>query len=152
MENTQPFIFLLTLEERLPDQYYVFDRLFKELNYILVPVRVDQLQQLVSSTDQSHVPVINSVSNFRQYKLFNDKVRNILKYVLKSRRLSFFELSSFSRLNDSRTHAMTKNYFFIKNPVDARILSEKIVAYHEMKCEKSMVWPGGKRSLANGAA
>lgn len=152
METNQPFIFFLTLEERLPDQFYIFDRLFKESNYILVPVRVDQLQQLVSSTDQTHVPVITSVSNFRQYKLFNEKVRSILKYVLKSRRLSFFELSSFSRLNDSKTHAMTKNYFFIKNPVDARLLSDKIMAYHEMKSQQSHLWPGGKKSVVNGAA
>jgi hypothetical protein len=151
METSQPFIFFLTLEERLPDEFYIFDRLFKESNYILVPVRVDQLQKLVSSTDQIHVPVITSVSSFRQYKLFSEKVRSILKYVLKSRRLSFFELSSFSRLNDSRTHASTKNYFFIKNPVDARLLSDKIISYHEMKSEKSHLWPGGKKSLAGAA-
>jgi hypothetical protein len=150
MEKNQPFIFFLTLEERLPDQFYIFDRIIKEFDYVLVPVRVDQLQQLVHSTDQTHIPVINSVSNFRQYRLFNEKVRSILKYVLKSKRLSFFEISSFSRLNDSRSYIMTKNYFFIKNPVDARTLSERIISFHELKCQQSTVWPGGKKSLANG--
>lgn len=148
MENTHPFIFFLTLEERLPEQFYIFDRLFKEQNYILVPVRVDQLQQLVASTDQTHVMVLSCVTNFREYKLFNDKVRKILKYVLKSRRLSFVKLCSFSKLNDSRIHNMTKNYYFIKTPVDADVLAERMINFHEMKSEKSQIWPGGAKSIA----
>lgn len=151
MENTHPFIFFLTLEERLPDQFYVFDKLFKEQNYILVPVRVDQLQQLVASTEQNHVMVLSCVSSFREYKLFNDKVRKILKYVLKSRRLSFVKLCSFSKLNDSRVHNMTKNYYFIKTPVDARVISERMINFHEMKSEKSQIWPGGPKSMAGAA-
>lgn len=148
MENTHPFIFFLTLDERLPDQFYIFDRLLKEQNYILVPVRVDQLQQLVSSTEQTHVLVLNCVSNFREYKLFNDKVRKILKYVLKSRRLSFVQVCSFSKLNDSRIHGLTKNYYFIKTPVEADVLAKRIVSFHEMKSEKSQIWPGGPKSMA----
>jgi hypothetical protein len=148
MENTRPFIFFLTLEEQLPEQFYVLDKLFKESHYILVPVRVDQLQQLVASTEQTHVMVLSCVSNFRQYKLYNDKVRKILKFVLKSRRISFFELSSFSRLNDTRAHHLTRNYFFIKNPVDARALTDRMMAFHEARSEKSDLWPGGSKSLA----
>ncbi len=148
MENTHPFIFFLTLEERLPEQFYIFDRLLKEQNYILVPVRVDQLQQLVSTTDQTHVMVLNCVSSFREYKLFNDKVRKILKYVLKSRRLSFVTLCSFSKLNDTRVHSMNRNYYFIKTPVDAKVIAERMINFHEMKSEKSQIWPGGPKSMA----
>lgn len=152
MEKNHPFIFFLTLDGKLPDNFYLFDRIFKESGYILVPVRVDQLQHLVASTEQNHVMVISCVSNFKEYRLFNDKVRGVLKYVLKSRRLSFFEFSSFSRLNDSRIYNLTKNYFFIKNPVDARELSARMIAFHESKCENSQIWPGGHKSMIAGAA
>ncbi len=148
MDNTRPFIFYLTLEEQLPEQFYTFDRLFKEYDFILVPVRVDQLQQLVASTDQNHVMVISCTSNFREYRLFNEKVRKILKYVLKSKRLSFLQLSSFANLNDTRAHNLTKNYFFLKTPVAARELTEKMVSFHIEKSEKSQIWPGGHKSLA----
>ncbi len=152
METNQPFIFFLTLDGKLPDQYYLFDRIFKESDYILVPVRVDQLQQLVASTEQTHVMVISCISSFREYRLFNDKVRGILKYVLKSRRLSFFEFSSFSRLNDSRNYSLSKNYYFIKNPVDARLVADRMMAFHVAKSEKSQIWPGGPKSMLAGAA
>jgi hypothetical protein len=148
MENTRPFIFFLTLEERLPEQFYTFDRIFKEYDYILVPVRVDQLQQLVASTEQNHVMVISCTTNFREYRLFNEKVRKILKYVLKSRRLSFVQLSSFAKLNDTRAYNLTKNYFFLKAPVDARELTERMISFHDQKSEKSQIWPGGHKSLA----
>ena len=148
MENAQPFIFFLTLEERLPEQFYTFDRLFKERNCILVPVRFDQLQQLVASTEQTHVMVLSCVTTFREYKLFNEKVRKILKYVLKSRRLSFVKLCSFSKLNDSRIHGLTKNYYFIKTPVDARAITDRMISFHEMKSVKSQIWPGGSKSMA----
>lgn len=147
MENTRPFIFFLTLEERLPEQFYTFDRLFKEHDYILVPVRVDQLQQLVASTEQNHVMVISCATCFREYRLFNEKVRKILKFVLKSRRLSFVQLSSFSKLNDTRAHNLTKNYFFLRTPVDACELTARMISFHEEKSEKSQIWPGGHKSL-----
>lgn len=148
MENSRPFIFYLTLSERLPDQYYVFDALLREAGYVLVPVKFDQLQQLVARTEQAHVLVLSCVTSFREYKIFSDKVRGILKYVLKSKRLSFFEFSSFSKLNDSRLLGLGKNYFFIKTPVDARAFVERLVSYHERKSEKSDLWPGGARSIA----
>ncbi len=147
-----PFIFFLTLDESLPGSFYVFDRLLKEAGFILVPVRVDQLQKLVASTEQNHVMVISCVSNFREYRQFNERVRGILKYVLKSRRLTFLSLSSFSKLNDSRVHALSKNYFFIKNPIDARVLVDRMVNYHDMKAEKSDIWPGGHRVSVSGSA
>lgn len=152
MENTRPFIFYLTLEEKLPDQFYVFDSLFKEMDYILVPVTVDQLPKLVASTEQDHVMVINCVSSFREYKLFNTKVRSILKYVLKSRRISFIEISSFSKLNDSRVHSLSKNYFFLKTPVDGRALVKRMISFHSKRSEQSNLWPGGARSMAAGVA
>lgn len=152
MENSRPFIFFLTLDERLPESFYVFDGLFREFEHILVPVRVDQLQQLVSRSEQDHVLVISCVSSVRDYKRFNEKVRSVLKYLLKSRRLSFFELSSFSRLNDSRTLGNLKNYFFLKNPVDARLLVERLVAYNEMKSSQSNLWPGKPKPLPAGVA
>lgn len=147
-----PFIFFLTLDESLPGSFYVFDRLLKDAGFILVPVRVDQLQKLVASTEQNHVMVLSCVTNFKEYRQFNDKVRGILKYVLKSRRLTFLSLSSFSKLNDTRMHSLSKNYFFIKNPVDAQTLVARMTSYHEMKSEKSEIWPGGHRVSVSGAA
>lgn len=141
-----PFIFYLTLEENLPKTFYVFDRALKDLGYILVPVRIDQLQSLVSTTEQTQIVVIASVTDTKELKLYNEKVRGLLRFVLKSKRLTFMHLSSFARHNDSKLYSMSKNYFFMKFPLDARLLSAKIARYHDLKSETNLKWPGGKRA------
>lgn len=147
-----PFIFFLTLEENLPESFYIFDRNFKELGYILVPVKVEQLQTLAASTSQEEIIVLSSVVGSREYALYNKKVRNLLKYVLKSKRITLMHMSSFSRLNDGKLYSQQKNYFFLKYPLDARLLSATITRYHQTKSEKSSRWPGGKRAGVMGMA
>ncbi len=153
MENAPtPFIFFLTLDNNLPESFYTFDRNFKALGYILVPVRVDQLQTLANSTEQSEIIVLCSVVGSREYKLYNDKVRNLLKYVLKSRRITLMHMSSFARLNDSLVYALQKNYFFLKYPLDAKIMATQISKFYTLKSEKSTRWPGGRRAGVGGMA
>lgn len=145
-EKSFEFIFFLTLEDALPRAFYVFDHFLKELGFILVPVKIDQLQSLVSTTEQEQVIVLSSVTDFREYRIYNEKVRGFLKYVLKSKRLTFMHLSSFSKLNDQKQFVHQKNYFFIKYPFNAKDLSLKISKYHALKSEQRTVWPGGRRA------
>ena len=146
-QNTNtPFIFYLTLEENLPRAFYTFDKALKTLGYILVPVQIDQLQTLVSSADQTQIIVITSVSDIKEMKLYNERVRGLLKYVLKSKRITFMHCSSFSKLNDFKLFAMKKNYYFLKYPLDAALLSRKIVRYYELKSDQNVRWPGGTRA------
>jgi hypothetical protein len=150
MDNNRetPFIFYLTLEENLSNSFYVFDRTLKDLGMMLVPIRIDQLQTLVSSTDQTQIVVICSVTDSKEMKLYHEKVRNFLKYILNSKRITFMHLSSFSKLNDTRLFSTNKNYFFMKCPIDARVLSTKIARYYVQKSEENTRWPGGRRGRA----
>jgi hypothetical protein len=146
-QNTNtPFIFYLTLEENLPKTFYIFDKAFKDLGFILIPFRIDQLQHLLASTDQAQIIILSSVSDGREMKLYNERIRGLLKFVLKSNRITFMHLSSFSKLNDTRAYNLKKNYYFLKYPLDARLLSKKIARYHNLKSETNVLWPGGKRS------
>lgn len=145
-ESRSPFIFYLTLEENLSSTFYAFDKHFKDLGYILVPVYVDQLQSLVSLTEQEHVVVLSSVTDSREFKTYNEKVRGVLKYLLRSRRITFMHLSSFNKINDSTLYKLSKNYFFLRYPVNAKELAWKICRYQKLKSEQSTAWPGGKRA------
>lgn len=144
--DNAPFIFYLILEENLPKNFFIFNNLFNEIGFVLVPVRIDQLQKLMSCSDQSQMILLCSISDSKEYKIYNEKIRGLLKFFLKSKRLSFFHLSSFSKLNDSKVFSHQKNYFFMKYPFDARDLSKKIARYYELKSERTLSWPGGKRA------
>jgi hypothetical protein len=145
-EENQAFIFYLSLDESLPQNFYIFDRCLRDLGFFLVPVKMDQLQTLVATSDQTQVIVLSCVSDVRELKLYNEKIRGLLKYILKSKRMTFMHLSSFSQTNDMKLFSLTKNYFFLKLPLDARILSARIARYHDQKSETKLRWPGGKRA------
>jgi hypothetical protein len=140
------FIFFLTLDGGLPSAFYVLDRSLRERNLILVPVRIDQFQRLLASTDQTRITVVASVADSRELRLYTERARGLLKFLLKSKRLTFLLLSSFSRLNDTKEHALTRNYFFLKYPIDAQLLAVRIARYHELNTEKNIRWPGGRRA------
>jgi hypothetical protein len=112
MDDTQntPFIFYLTLEENLPRTFYTFSKSMRDLGYMLVPVKIDQLQTLIATAEQSQIVVIASVTSYHELKLYNDKIRGLLRYVLKSKRMTFMLLSSFSKINDNKIHSLRKNY------------------------------------------
>lgn len=141
-----PFIFYLTLEEELPKTFYAYDRAFKELGYMLIPFRLDQLQTLLSSSDQSQIMVIASVIDSHELKLYHEKVRGLLKFILKSPRITFMHFSCFSKINDSKLYGLRKNYYFIKYPLDVRRMAMKIARYQELKSESNVRWPGGRRA------
>lgn len=145
--ETTSFIFYLTLGESLPAAFYTFHRHLKELGYMLVPVRIDQLQTILSASEQTQIVVISSVTESREMKLYSEKVRPLLKYILKSKRLTFMLLSSFSRISDSKLYYKQKNYFFMKYPIDAGLFSKKISRYYDLKSEQNILrWPGGRRA------
>ena len=144
-KQSLPIIFFLTLEERLPPSYYQLNEVFKDHGMVLVPVKADQVQSLAFSTEQSNIIILCSVSNLQEFKSYT-KIRPLMKFILRSKRISFINLSSFSTLNDSKNFVLQKNYFFVKYPVDARVLAAKVTRYHELKTEQSSKWPGGKRA------
>jgi hypothetical protein len=144
--DSQPFIFFVTVGEKLPQTFFKLDYQLKQKGIILVPIAIDQLQVMVSSGAQNHYIAVTSVSSFAEYKIYNEKVRHLLKFVLRKANISFFNLSSFQKLNDTNLFRMTKNYFFLKYPLNTEVLGEKLVRYLELKSEKVARWPGGKRA------
>lgn len=151
-EQSNPFIFYLCLEDSLPKAFYAFGDHLKQLGFILVPVKIDQLQSLIATSEQEQVIVLCSVTDCREYKIYNEKIRGFLKYILKSKRLTFMHLSSFGKLNDQRQFIVQKNYYFLRYPINAKSLSAKIVKYHALKKEERTIWPGGKRSTLSPGA
>lgn len=151
-ELSTPFIFFLCLEESLPKAFYTFAAHLKAQGFMLVPVKIDQLQSLVASSEQEQVIVLCSVTDSHEYKVYNEKIRGFLKFILKSKRLTFMHFSSFGKLNDQRQYLIQRNYYFLRYPINAKSLSAKIVKYHILKKEERTIWPGGRRATLSPGA
>ena len=144
------FFFFLTLSEKLPTSFYVLDSYLKEIGFMLVPIKIDQLQSFVAASDQEQITIITSTMDTNEYKLYNEKVRNILKFILKSPRLTYIHLSSFSKLNDSKQFFSLKNYIFLKYPIDPSRFVQRLARHHITQMSIDKRWPGGKRAGVKG--
>jgi hypothetical protein len=144
--ETTSFVFYLCLSDVQPHSYFLLSNKLKKENIVLVPVRFEQLQKLLSATDQAEVIVISSVRNIQEAVFYQKNVRKHLKYLLKSERITLILLSSFSNLNDQKNHLVKRNYLFLKYPLDLGHICQLIARVLELKQEKSQRWPGGKRS------
>ena len=118
---------------------------------MLIPIQIDQLQTLAAATEQESLMVLTSTIGSAEYKLYNQKVRALLKFILKSQRITYIHLSSFSKLNDTKQFYNLKNYIFLKYPINSRALAVRIVNhYHHQKTHADKSWPGGKRAGVKG--
>lgn len=143
-----PFIFYLTINESFSHNFYTLCKVYKSLGFVIVPITIDQLQKLASLTEQTQMFVLSSVENANELKLYNLKVRGILKYILKSKRITFLNLSSFSSIDDSKSFSNFGNYFFLRYPLDAYSFAEKVASYYILKSEHDLKWPGSKRDVS----
>ena len=146
MDQNSTFIFYLTLEENLPRNYYLLDEKLKEHGFMLMPIKVDQLQAIISASMQEQVIILCSVANSNEFKLYNNYVRKYVKNALKSKRTSFFLLSSFSKINDKKYLPQSENYFFLKYPMCGETLAMHLSDFYLAKSSNSTLWPGGRRA------
>jgi hypothetical protein len=144
------FIFFISLEESLPVAYYRLRQALLIEGFTLVPVKLDQIQSLISITDQKEIMVICSVTSFREVKNYNQKVRPYLKYILSSKKISYFCLSSFLQCDDYKRYSQTKNYFFVKYPFTLSQFSQMLSVHFKSRLKQASSWPGGKRSRLSG--
>lgn len=128
-----PFVFYLELEQYFNNHFFNFNHFFQKKDFILLPVTLDQLQQLASLTEQSEVIVICSVSSFQQMKVYEQKVRGVLKFFLKDKRFNFILISSFSHLDDKKYFKNNSSYSFFNYPLDVKKVVQNIVDYYFYK-------------------
>lgn len=146
MNESSTIIFYLNYNPELTPEFFFFSQLFKAQGCILVPVRVDQLQNLAAITEQEHIIVLHCVKKSEELARYNKDARHLLRYVLKSKRISFFNISSFKQSDDSKLYWHSKNYFFINLPIDAKLLTNRLVRYYQLKQTEKIAWPGGKKA------
>jgi|GEM_PF-2979504 len=140
--ETTPSFFYLVFDEQIPKHFYEFRQHLSREGVMLVPIRIEQVQSILSTTSQEQIILIQSVANVQQLNQYQKKIRPYLKYILKSKRITLLHFSSFSKIDDSKQFHSLRNYFFIRFPVSLFELAPKIVRYYELKSTELTLWPG----------
>ena len=86
---------------------------------------------------------------FEEAKYYHKKIRKILKYWMRSRRIDLFIGSSFELLDDSPIYGLTGSYHYFQLPIMTNefcdIISEKI----KDKSNNKKKWPGASSRLGS---
>jgi len=139
------FFFWLKLEDKLDEMYLMTSQELSQRGIQLIPVSIDQISKLAALTNLSHLTLICSTRHAKQFISFKKQVHPILKYLLRQERLTFFNLSSFSKL-EVQQKTSRQNYFFLKYPLNLSSICDKLIKFHDIRLTNSQTWPGGKRS------
>jgi hypothetical protein len=141
-ETKADWIFYLNLSDKLSQNFYILDKIFKEKGYTLIPVSYSSLLNLSHELDKIHV--VCMVTNGKEFSRFAKKVRKFLKMMIQNEVMDLYFASSFQTLNDTAHFRGKKNYHFVRLPMSAQLFCDTIVTTIELKNNKKLSWPGGK--------
>lgn len=150
--DERPIFFWIMLEERLDPLFYEIGAQLKEHGVELLPVKADQVSRLIALTETSHVVLLCSTRRVSDFAPFLRHVAPRLPLLLRQDRLSFFHLSSFSKLQVASKRPWKQSYFFFKYPLNLVSLCAKLRKYQQLKTTQTQKWPGGRRAKVPGLA
>jgi len=130
-----PFILFLLLEEKLPTIFYQLQDDLRQKEFNLIPVTIDQIQMLKSSSFQSKILILCSSQSINEFQLYSKKIKPHLRMLLKSESTLFVKLSSFQALNDEKKFYQLKNYIFLSYPHKMNELVETISEIFKRKLQ-----------------
>ncbi|MBD65229.1 MAG: hypothetical protein CME62_08480 [Halobacteriovoraceae bacterium] len=143
MEEQNNWVYYLKLQKDLTDEFLTLDSKIKQNGKSLIPVTLGTLQEIVH--DQSSLHLIIVIRTMREYSYFNRKVKKIMKYYIRSGKVSLYIASSFNGVND--TAIMKRDFYnFVKLPVSYKYLANMVSDMVDVKEFGVEKWPGGLRS------
>lgn len=147
MDNKSDWIFYLKLSPKLPASFFDMDKRLKENGYTLIPVSFTDLVLLNTKEGEFHV--LAMASSTEQATYFQRKVRKILHYLLRSKRMHMYFVSSFKFLDDTHLFGSSGHYHYVQLPVSVNKFCDTISETIKNKRSQSRKWPGASRRLGS---
>jgi hypothetical protein len=137
------FVFYIAMGETLPKYYYDLAHALREVDLTLVPVQLDQL--LIMHQGKKRIHAVCVTSNMREFKIFQKRIKKVLKQSIMSKLLSLYHLSSFSKLNLHNELGRMDNYHFVNLPVQDKTFAHALLKFYKVAINNVKKWPGGRR-------
>jgi hypothetical protein len=147
MDAKSDWIFYLKLTPKLNNKFFEIDRHFKQKGFTLIPVSVSDL--IAVNRGENKFQVILIADGFEQARYYHKKIRKILKYWMRSKRINLFIGSSFELLDDSAIYGLTDCYFYYKLPIKTKEFCDKIGTKIKEKQDHDKKWPGSSTRLGS---
>ena len=136
------FIIFIQWTSHLPEDYFIIAKLFRPWDIRVVPIKYDQLMKYHLN---SHKIVLSITLDMTLTQLKLKTLQRFLNFPIKTGRLTFFDISSYSNLN-TESEYFKKYYKFFPLPMKYTDIVEKVASYFFVQNKSENYWPGGRRS------
>lgn len=141
MKDEISWIYFLSIDEELPQNYYKLSKEFLKNGYSLIPIKLDQLAFFYDELEV--INLVCCVSNFSSQKKFKKYVLPRLHYYIMNKKINLFHVSSFQAEKFSKKQPC---YFYFSIPTPTSLLVYNIRDLCETLRKEAKVWPGGRRA------
>jgi hypothetical protein len=137
------YIFFLKSSEALPSVFFQMSQLFSQLNITLLPVTLDDLQNI--DRHKKH-QIIICRNDLLSATAFLEIKKSYLDFAMARSHVSVYDISSFSEMENAAKFQTKKSYMYFPLPIDLKqVVMAVTIDYFNSRNEKEE-WPGGRRS------
>lgn len=137
------YIFFLQTKADLDNNFYSLAEILSKVNISLLPISPQDLQ-IVDRNRKNHLIVLRN--DLSSAFAFNDLRKSYLDVAMASGKVSVYDLSSFSAIENAVKLENKKVYHCYQLPQNLKQLAMTIAVEFFRERNTQQVWPGGKRS------
>ncbi|MBP9682057.1 MAG: hypothetical protein KBD76_11680 [Bacteriovorax sp.] len=140
---TVNYIFYLQTRNELEEHFYVLADIFSKLNIKLLPISPNDLQEIDRSNKHHVIVVRNDLASGMS---FNQVRKSFLDLAMLSGRISLFDVSSFSEVENGAKFQTKKTYRYFQLPQNLKQVAMEVAVDYFNEKNTLKEWPGGKRA------
>lgn len=137
------YIFYLQTKNEVDDIFITFSEMLSKLNIALIPIIPDDLKVLDKNIKNHLIVVRNDLSSCM---LFNQLRKSFIEGAMLSGRVSLYDVSSFSEIENASKYSSKESYRFLPLPANLKQLSMVVAIDFFKEKNKRLEWPGGRRA------
>lgn len=144
-ENTPVinYIFYLQTKSELENSFYLLADVLSKINISLLPILSDDLK-VIDRNKKHHVIVIRN--DFSSATTFNQIRKTFLDTAMAGGRISLFDISSFSEIENAAKLSAKNVYRYFQLPQNLKQVAMTVAVDYFRDRNIQAEWPGGRRA------
>jgi hypothetical protein len=136
--SKEKIIIFLQLGNQITEDYIRLSVTLSNRGIKLVPMKFDDIMALPKYKRLVIMAMINDFSSFDQFKKLQ---KRYFEFAVLNKKTRLIHISCFSPIKYLLKEIKTKNYLFLKLPIDFDILGKEVHEFYETKARDFSYWP-----------
>lgn len=143
-KTTINYIFYLQTKSELDTNYYLMADILGKINISLLPILEEDLKAIEKSKKYHLIVIRNDLSSAFS---FNQLRKSYLDAAMGMGKISLFDISSFSEIENATKFQSKNSYRYFQLPQNLKQVAMTIaVDYFRDRNTEAVEWPGGRRA------